>query len=184
MKENPFKPNPSSHEAPDELQSYGFFRWSYLLLAIGFLTLAIASALSQFVMIGLLGLVLFPVSLLTLLIGGAVVIGENRTSWKRHVAGWATFFLGVLAVMFISAMTTSVAYNYVDRSSLTLLPYHWVFVTLGWVMSAVTIAASFMLKAGWSRPRCFVWGAVALAVPPASLLFFWILVWSGQALEA
>ena len=184
MKENPFKANPIAHESPDELQSYGFFRWSYLLLAIGFLTLAIASALSQFVMIGLLGLLLFPVSLVMLLIGGALVVGENQISWKRHVVGWATFFLGVLAVMFVSAITTTTAYNGIARSGSTLSTYQWGGATLGWVMSAVTIAASFMLKAGWSRTRCFVWGAVALAVPPASFLFFWILVWSGQALEA
>ncbi len=172
MKENPFNANPIAHESPDEFQSYGFFRWSSLLLAIGFLTLAIASALSQFVMIGLLGLLLFPVSLVTLLIGGAVVVGENQISWKRHVAGWATFFLGVLAVMFVSAITTTIAYDGIARSGSTLSTYQWGGATLGWVMSAVTIAALFYVESGLVSNPLFCLGSGRFGCAPCLIFVF------------
>ncbi|MDA7884924.1 hypothetical protein N9B46_02880 [Mariniblastus sp.] len=186
MELNPFRATESSFESAVDARPKGFFRVGDLFLAIGFLTLAIASGLSQFVMIGLLGLVLFPISLGSLLIAGAVVAGENRSTWKRHVAGFAIFILGVFVLNLTSVVATTLACNYVTRPvfASTLSTYSWAFVALGWGMSGGTIAASFMLTASGSRTRCFFWGSIALAVPPASLLIFLILFWSGQALGA
>lgn len=161
-------------------------RWADLLWAIGFLILAIATALLHFVLIGLLGLVLVPVSLGVLLMGYLLGVVDSPTPWKQGIAGFAIFLIGILILIWTSVTATTIAYDYATQPAFgfAFSTFNLVLLALGWLTSVASITLSFTLKSSWSGMRCLFWGTVALVLPAVSLLFFWILFLTGQILEA
>jgi hypothetical protein len=164
-----------------------FFRAADPLLATGFLATAFAAGLLQFVMLGLLGLGLFVVALGFFLIAGVVARGDMRLSWGRQIAGFAMFVIGILALMFSAERGTTLAFDDVMTVRTGLAgpsSLQWIFLALVSVLAAATIASAILLKAGWSRSRCFFGGAAALAVSPSAIVIFWILKFTGQPLNS
>lgn len=161
-------------------------RWADLLWTIGFLTLAIATALLHFVLIGLLGLGLVPVSLGVLLVGYLLGVVDSPSPWRQKIAGFTIFFFGILTLMWTSVTATTTAYDYVTQPAFVFAfsSFDLVLSALGWLTSVASITLSFTLKSSWSARRCLFWGMVAWVVPAVSLLFFWILFLTGQILEA
>jgi len=161
-------------------------RWADLLWTIGFLTLAIATALLHFVLIGLLGLGLVPVSLGVLLVGYLLGVVDSPSPWRQKIAGFTIFFFGILTLMWTSVTATTIAYDYVTQPafSFAFSRFDLVLLALGWLTSVASITLSFTLKSSWSTRRCLFWEMVAWVVPAVSLLFFWILFLTGQTLEA
>ena len=161
-------------------------QWVDLLWTIGFLTLAIATALLHFVLIGLLGLALVPICLGVLLLGYLLGVVGSPTSWKRRIAGFVIFLAGILTLLWVSVTVTTIAYDYVTQPAFGFAysKFNLALFAIGWLISVTSITLSFRLKSSWSGMRCFFWGSVTLVVPVVSLLFFWILYSTGQILEA
>jgi hypothetical protein len=97
------------------------------------------------------------------------------------------FVIGILALMFSAERGTTLAFDDVMTVRTGLAgpsSLQWIFLALVSVLAAATIASAILLKAGWSRSRCFFGGAAALAVSPSAIVIFWILKFTGQPLSA
>ncbi len=157
------------------------------LLASGFFCTALAAALMQFVIIGLLGLGLFVVAFGLLFAAGLLVRANSQAPWWQHIASFTLYVMGVLSLIGIAGYATSLAYaqSIAPRAG-TSVPsgWQWAVLMLISVLPAATVAIALLYRTGWSRSRCITWGVAAFGVSPTAILLFWILKLTGQPLTA
>jgi hypothetical protein len=154
-----------------------------LFLGSGVLLLAVAGGLCQFVLIGLLGVLLFPVGWALLLIGGASA--GNRDGAARHARGGGVlFFVGSLVLVYAAAHGSSLAYSVaihrIHRGTSEFLATgsDWLVLVGQCTVAATLIAAGLRRHTGWSARHLGAWAvAVALVGPLAAGLFFLLAAW-------
>ena len=152
------------------------------LLAASLTTLAIAGALSQFVLIGLLGLILFPTGFLlaaAALLLGSASFGSLGEAIGSRFAAWG----GVILVTYSAFLGGSLAYA---KAVHRLHPGTPAASGLAWFAGlAIALLGAFMLSTGlrsypddFSPGPPFGWFAFAAAVFPLSaVLFSFVSLW-------
>ena len=154
-----------------------------VLLGSGLITLAIAGALVQFVLVGLLGMILLPVGFL-LLTFGMLAARVPSVPPQQARRGAITGFLGVLLITAAAFKAGSLAYataihrihaGSVESGS---APADWLLGLGLAVLAAVFIGLGLRLRADWPPVRALRWSLASLAVfPGAVALFFLLALW-------
>lgn len=143
------------------------------LLGSGLACLVVGCGLGQFVIIGLLGILLAGVAL-GLLIAGGVVARSADAPRGRPTAGMTLIVVGVVALLWAAAEVSGLAYSEVRANATGMgLPAPRLAV-LGLIpLPGVTLATGLRLRAGWPWERCAAWGiAAALAVIASAGVFY------------
>ncbi len=153
----------------------GISEW---LLAAGFLCAVLGAGLCQFVMIGLLGLLFFPVAFGLLVF--AFIRSRSTGSaplWQQSL-GTLLHIMGVLVLLGTAFYASSLAFE-LALSSLRGRPGPalWSWLVLGLAALVPALLITFGLRCGTSLPwiRCQAWGAAAWLVVPATLVLFLVL---------
>jgi hypothetical protein len=148
------------------------------LLAGGLACLALAAGLCQFVMIGLIGLVLFVVALGLLLSAGALARSAEPISVWQKSAGLILYLAGVVLLLVVAGYASSLAFDWgisLTMSSVAPTILDWGLAGLSSLAPAVLIAVGLRYRTNCSWRRCAVWGMAVLCVCPAAVLIFWSL---------
>ena len=149
------------------------------LLAASLITLAVAGAITQFVLIGLLGLLLFPAGFI--LAASALLIARVSTvSFAGAVGSAVAAWGGVVLVTYSAFLGGSLAYA---KTAHRLHPGIPAASGAAWLAGAViAILGAALLATGLRRyPEAFSpgppfgWFVSAAAVFPASTLLFFLL---------
>ena len=143
------------------------------LLGFGLVAVALGFGLIQFVIIGLLGILLVGAALCLLLAGGALARSPG-VSRRRAAGGMAVFVVAVVSLLWVGAELTDLAYadargKQVGRGPVPASRL----AVLGLIpVPGVPLAAALRLRAAWSWVRCATWGVAAAAAAPAAALVF------------
>lgn len=149
------------------------------LLAASLITLAVAGALTQFVLIGLLGLLLFPAGFI--LAASALLIARaSAVSFAGAVGSAVAAWGGVVLVTYSAFLGGSLAYA---KAAHRLHPGIPAASGTAWLAGAViAILGAALLSTGlrqypedFSPSPPFGWFVSAAAVFPASALLFFLL---------
>lgn len=152
------------------------------LLTVSLITLAVAGALSQFVLLGLLGLILFPTGFFlaaSALLLGSPSFGSLGEAIGSRIAAWC----GVLLVSYSAFLGGSLAYA---KALHRLHPGTPAASGSAWFFGlAIALLGAFLLSTGlrsypddFSPGPPFGWFAFAVAVFPLSaVLFFLVSLW-------
>ena len=148
------------------------------LLAGGLLCTVVAAGLCQFVMIGLIGLVLFPFALM-LLIAAGIAARVDNISLRRKNMGLVLYAAGVILLLGVAGYASSLVY---ELAMSTFNPVHFAPAPIKWisagefsVAAAIFMALGLWLKTGWPANRCIYWGIAISCVPATAVVIFWIL---------
>jgi hypothetical protein len=147
----------------------GVMKASEVLFVVGFFCAALGAGLCQFVMIGLVGVGLFPLAFLLLLLAGILAQTAGNVSLSRQGEGLAVYLVGISLLLTLAGYATSLAFD----SSTRIL--EWGLLALLSLAPMIVISLGLRFRTAWSWRRCVLWGVVAWCVLPASLMVFWIL---------
>ena len=149
-------------------------RASEVLLASGFLCAALAAGLCQFVMIGLIGVGLFPLAVILLLSGVVLVrVAEPVSLWQCGT-GVVVYCMGVLALLVLAGQASTLGFKAATSAAVPRIS-EWGLLVLMSVVPAIAIPVGLRFRAQWPWRRCAVWGIVAWSVLPTAVIVFWIL---------
>ena len=147
------------------------------LLAAGLALAAAAATLAPFVLVGLVGLVLAPASLVVLTAACACLRGVGATRAQAAV-GFVLFVVGILALGYTMGYSSWLGYTTLRHQTHGSVPApteaDWAGLVVCSLISAGAIVAALLLRARLSLGRAALWGAAVLAVGPASLALFFI----------
>ena len=147
---------------------------SEVLLAAGFFCAALAAGLCQFVMIGLIGIGLFPLAFALLMTGGAFAQTAGPVSFWQRGAGLAVYLMGVLLLLALAGYASSLAFNVATCKASTRAS-EWGLMALSSLAPTIVIPLGLRFRTEWSWRRCAVWGVAAWSVLPTAVIIFWIL---------
>lgn len=148
------------------------------LFAIGLVVAAIGAGLSQFVLIGLIGVGLLPVAFIFLFAAGIAIFfrGDNTGGMQR--LGGGLLYLGEIFLLLGSAIASGAIGCSLAMSTRNadLLPtgWQWISLILATALSAVLIIVALRHGAEWPWDRSKRWGGAGLAIVPAAFILFWI----------
>jgi hypothetical protein len=118
-------------------QEYAVVKSSETLLIAGCCCTVLAAGLCQFVMIGLIGLVLFPIAFGLLLSAGILTRAAATVPWQRS-AGLGVYLLGVLMLLVFAGNTNARAFDGF-RSTTALTALDWQQIALPSLATAVLL---------------------------------------------
>lgn len=144
------------------------------LFAAGLFCAALGAGLCQFVMIGLIGVGLFPIAFVLLLSAGALAQTAGNVPFWQRGAGLAVYLVGVLLLLAIAGYASSLAYNAVMSTTVTTT-LDWGLLGLFSLAPTIVIALGLRYRTKWSWSRCAIWGAAAWCVLPMAVIVFWVL---------
>ena len=153
-----------------------------LYLALGLLVLCLATALCHVVIWGLLAWLLLPIALSLLSIGVIRVKGTRKrgVSLQRQAVGFVLLIFGIAALLFAAWETSLLAYQVMKHWARPSQPTpsmgDWLFVAMGWVLTAALTAVGFWCWTGWSFNHCRNWAIPVFFVCPASLLVVFVIL--------
>ena len=149
-------------------------RASEVLLASGFLCAALAAGLSQFVMIGLIGVGLFPLALILLMSGIVFArVAEPVSLWQCGT-GVVVYCMGVLALLVLAGQASTLGFKAATGIAVPRIS-EWRLLALMSVVPAIAIPVGLRFRTQWPWRRCAVWAIVAWSVLPTAVIVFWIL---------
>lgn len=140
------------------------------LLGCGLLLMAVAAALCQFVMVGLIGLAIFPAAIALLLAAGL----KARVPGLRPARLWPGAVLlvaGVVALVIASTSAGVISFRLLRTAHLPQID-QWVSLGIVTCAAALLIASALHFLTDWSGSRCLYWGVGVFGVVPATILLF------------
>jgi len=146
---------------------------SEFLLASGFFCAALAAGLCQFVMIGLIGVGLFPLAFILLLCAGAHTQAVAPVSFWQRGAG-LVYIMGVLVLLVLAGYASSLAFTAATNTAASRVS-EWGLLALMSVAPTTAISVGLRFRTEWSWRYCTIWGIVAWAVLPTAVMIFRIL---------
>lgn len=143
------------------------------LLGCGLISVALGFGLIQFVIIGVLGVLLVGAALGLLFAGGALARSPGVSRW-RAAGGMAVFVVAVLSLLWVGAELTDLAYADARGKQVGRGPVPAArLAVLGLIpVPGVPLAAALRLRGAWPWARCVTWGVAAVAAAPAGALVF------------
>lgn len=152
---------------------------SEYILGCGLCGLTIAAGLFNFVMIGLIGVLLFPVAI-GLLITGGVMARNKEVSTRSAVLGLILFLAGLAFLVFTAGYAGQLAFQVAllqMRGPVLPAPTmgDWTLLAVLYPVSAAVIVYGLRLRTRWSPTRCLSWTGAVLIVCPATLAMFFVL---------
>jgi hypothetical protein len=144
------------------------------LLGAGLTCLVLGCGLGQFVVIGLLGILLAGVAL-GLLLAGGVVARSADASRPGAARGMVVIIAGVIALLWVSGEVCMLTQDDVRSKAAGLgpVPDSRLAVLALIPVPGVILAAGLRLRARWPWAQCIGWGiATALAVVAAAGVFY------------
>jgi len=148
------------------------------LLAGGLICTVMAAGLCQFVMVGLIGMLLFPAAL-ALFIAAGIKARSDDISLQQKNMGLVLYAAGMILLFAMAGYASSLVYELAMSMS---NPTHFVPALIKWkstggfsVAAGVFMALGLWLRTGWPITRCVLWGLAALCVCPLAVMIFWIL---------
>ncbi len=151
---------------------------SEVYLATGLAVLSLATAICQFVLLGLLALPLAPIALF-LIILGVIKAKDEAVSSQLQLPGLAILILAFALLLKLAVTTSSLAFQtavHLQRPSQTApTTGAWLLLTAGGLLPAGGMVLGLRCWTGWSFRRCFFWGIATYGVLPAALLLFAVL---------
>jgi hypothetical protein len=160
-------------------------RTANYLLGSGLACLVLGCGLGQFVIIGLLGILLAGVAL-GLLLAGGVVARSADVSRRRAAGGMAVIVAGVIALLWVAGEVCMLAQDNLRSQQVGLGPVpDSRLAVLGLIpIPGLILAAGLRLRSGWPWVQCVGWGiATALAVVAAAGVFY-VLAGIGAPMDA
>ena len=148
-------------------------RTSEVLLASGFFCAALAAGLCQFVMIGLIGVGLFPLAFILLLCAGANArTAASASLWQRSAG--LIYLMGVLVLLVLAGHASSLAFKTATSTTAASVS-EWGLLALMSVAPTIAVPVGLRFQKEWAWRHCAVWGTVAWAVLPTAVMIFRIL---------
>jgi len=148
------------------------------LLAGGLICTVMAAGLCQFVIIGLIGMLLYPIALI-LFIAAGIISRSDDISFRRKNMGLVLYTAGMILLLGIAGYANSLVYelfmSMFNPTHFAPAPIKWISAGGFSVAAAVFMALGLWLRTGWSITRCVFWGLAALCVCPMAVVIFWIL---------
>ena len=151
-------------------------RTANLLFAAGLVCAALGTGLSQFVMIGLIGVALLFVAFGLLLWAGISARPATALPRGRRIVAVALYGTGAMLLLAVAGHASSLAYNQAMSSRPAWAEpsvHQWLTLGLYSLVPALTIMLGLRYRAQWTWRRCSLWGGAALCVVPAVLVLFW-----------
>jgi hypothetical protein len=149
-----------------------FSKAEYFLVSGLFIAIS-ATALVQFVLIGLIGLALTPIAIILLILGGAHAY-DASVSRPRTVLGFILFLAGIIALGFSTGRGSSIGYtialHQLRPSELLPTVFEWILWLFCCLLSASAVTSGLALRTCWERSRLTFWGIVVFAVPLLGLV--------------
>ena len=149
---------------------------SRLMLGVGIEGLVLATALAQFVYVGLFGAVLLPVAFVMLSLGSWKACRDTRPRGRR-LAGLALLALAFVGLGWAGLGTGDLVSQIIRQNAVASRPppelENWLRVCAGGLLSALAASLGLRLGAVWSPRECLAWALAFLLVPglPMALLF-------------
>jgi hypothetical protein len=148
------------------------------LIAWGLILLAFSAGLLQFVIIGLIGILVFVVAIGILLIGGVMARGAGVSS-NRAISGSLFFVAGLILLAWAAAKSSWLGFLIVYEAGHPGQPVpsvnDWVVTVILIIVSALTISSALHLKSVCALQRCRIWAVAILLVCPVAFLEFLLL---------
>lgn len=148
-------------------------RTSEVLLASGFLCAALAAGLCQFVMIGLIGVGLFPLALILLLSGVVLARAAEPVSLWQCGTGMVVCCVGVLVLLVLAGQASTLAFKAATSAAVPRIS-EWGLLALMSAVPTMAIPVGLRFRTRWPWRRCAAWGIVAWSVLPTAVIVFWI----------
>lgn len=148
------------------------------MLLSGFVCAALGAGLSQFVMIGLIGIALGGMALGVLFCAGSIANSTAILPWWQKLAGLLLYLAGVLGSLLIASYASNLAFNHTQggRPGMEIPQMsEWIMAALLSVPVALLVSLGLRIRSQWSWSHCLIWGLAALCVQPLALGIFWIL---------
>jgi hypothetical protein len=151
---------------------------SEYILGCGFCCLAMAAGLFNFVLIGLIGVLLYPVAF-GLLITGGILARNSDVRGGSAAMGLILFLAGSALLVFTAGYASQLAFQVAMQSLRPMLPVptigEWSLLAGLYPVSAAVIVFGLRLRTQWSPVRCLSWSGAVLIVCPATLATFFVL---------
>jgi hypothetical protein len=152
---------------------------SEYILGCGLCGLAMAAGLFNFVMIGLIGVLLFPIAI-GLLITGGIMARNYEVPTRSAVPGLILFLAGSALLVFTTGFASQLAFQLtLLQSRGPVLPTptmgDWTLLAVLYPVSAAVIVLGLRLRTRWSPIRCLSWAGAVLVVCPATVAMFFVL---------
>ncbi|MBI5758977.1 MAG: hypothetical protein HZA46_10715 [Planctomycetales bacterium] len=151
---------------------------SEYILGCGFCCLAMAAGLFNFVMIGLIGVLLFPIAI-GLLITGGILARNSDVPMRSAVPGLILFLAGSALLVFTAGYASQLAFQVALQTTHPMQPVpevgDWTLLAVLYPVSAAVIVLGLRLRTRWSPIRCLSWAGAVLVVCPATLAMFFVL---------
>jgi hypothetical protein len=150
-----------------------------LFLGLGLVSLTAALGLSQFVIVGLLGIGSGFLALIFLAV--AIILARDpAASLLQSAAGLVVTLVGLALLTAAAGQAVTVAY---DRARHAWQPFGpaptdllWPWAVLAGPAAAAVFASGLWLWAGWLNGRLWLWAAAAALVGPVAVFVFMALV--------
>ena len=152
---------------------------SEYILGCGLCGLAIAAGLFNFVMIGLIGVLVFPVAIGLLITGG--IMARNRdVPTGSAITGLFLFLMGSVLLVVTAGYASQLAFQVAllqSRGPVWPAPTTgmWSILAVLYLVSAAVVVLGLRLRTRWSPIRCLSWAGAVLVVCPAALAMFFVL---------
>lgn len=149
-----------------------------ILLAVGLGCTACGAALTQFVIIGLGGLLLLAIAFVLLMRAALVSRFDADVPAWQQVTGFIVYLSAVLSLFGIALLATSSAQSaalMLQRGIPVTEPMNWLLLLCGAAAAAFELSAGLWLITGRSPARVLPWGLAAFSVTPLAVMLFWLL---------
>jgi hypothetical protein len=143
-----------------------------LFLGYGLVLMAIAAALCHFVMVGLIGLAIFPAAVALLMAAGLKARAPDmdaRSLWF----GMALLLAGIAAIVVGSTFASTLFFRLLRTFHVPAIE-DWLSLGVVAFASPLLLVSALRFLTDWPGNRCLYWGIGVLGVVPATVLLFLI----------
>jgi hypothetical protein len=148
------------------------------MLFVGLFCTSLGAGLVQFVLLGLIGVVLLPLGLVFLIAAVIISILDGQISTWKKIFCALLFCGGAFALVFEAGWASSLAYDHaisLQREQQPPSIYSWLMLGLTSLLPALALMLGLrFLQVPWRH--CLGWCIATLCVVPLALLIFWVLL--------
>jgi hypothetical protein len=143
-------------------------------LLLGLVILVFAAALSQFVLVGLLSLALYPVALLVLTAAIAAMPVSQSATAHQSLYGIVAVSLACVGLACAAYLASSLAYSLAAGGLQHHFLSSWIAVSILSFAPAALLPIGLRLRLGWPISRLRAWTIAALLVTPLVIALFYL----------
>ena len=148
------------------------------MLFVGLLCTSVGAGLVQFVLLGLIGLVLLPLGLVFLIAAAIISIHYGQISTWKKIFCALLFCGGAFALVFEAGWASSLAFDHAislqRAQQLPSIDGWWMLALTSLLPALAQMLGLCLLQVRWRH--CFGWCIATFCVVPLALLIFWTLL--------